>query len=81
MSVVINGFCDSRFQRLADIFETNFKDTGEVGASMAITREGETVVDLWGGSKTRTAVQRGKKTHWCWFFRPQSLQRRFVRSS
>ena len=51
MSVVINGFCDSRFQRLADIFETNFKDTVEVGASMAITREGETVVDLWGGLK------------------------------
>jgi CubicO group peptidase (beta-lactamase class C family) len=45
----INGFCDPRFERVATTFEQNFRERGEVGASVCITLEGEPVVDLWGG--------------------------------
>ena len=45
----INGFCDPRFERVVEEFERNFQQRGEVGASVCITLEGETMVDLWGG--------------------------------
>jgi CubicO group peptidase (beta-lactamase class C family) len=51
LSVEIKGFCDPRFQQLADIFQKNFDEGPEVGASLAVTREGEVVVDLWAGLK------------------------------
>src|SRR5438874_4606779 len=38
----INGFCDPRFERVAEEFERNFQQHGEVGASVCITLEGET---------------------------------------
>jgi len=41
---------DDRFVPLLDVFLENFKSRGEKGASLCITLEGETVVDLWGGS-------------------------------
>lgn len=43
------GFCDPKFQRVVDQFNCNFKERGEVGASVAIFVEGELVVNLWGG--------------------------------
>ena len=43
------GFCEDRFAAVADEFRRNFDERGEVGASVAITVGGETVVDLWGG--------------------------------
>jgi CubicO group peptidase (beta-lactamase class C family) len=46
----VAGFCDPRFERVADEFVKNFQERGEVGASVSITIEGERVVDLWGGS-------------------------------
>ena len=45
----INGFCDARFERVAEEFERSFQQLGEVGASVCITLEGETMVDMWGG--------------------------------
>src|SRR5258708_305757 len=45
----IAGFCDPRFERVAGEFARNFQERGEVGASVCITLDGETVVDLWGG--------------------------------
>ena len=45
----INGFCDPRFERVATEFERNFRERGEVGASVSVTFEGKSVVDLWGG--------------------------------
>lgn len=47
---VVAGFCDPRFERVAEEFVSNFQQRGEVGASVCITLEGQTVVDLWGGS-------------------------------
>ncbi|MFK7915987.1 MAG: serine hydrolase domain-containing protein [Pseudomonadales bacterium] len=47
----LRGHYDTRFQSLVDAFVRNFEVQGEVGASLCITLEGETVVDLWGGIK------------------------------
>jgi CubicO group peptidase (beta-lactamase class C family) len=46
----IQGTCEPRFERVRDEFERNFAERGEVGASVCVTLDGETVVDLWGGT-------------------------------
>src|SRR6266702_2432576 len=46
----VAGFYDSQFERVAGEFVRNFQERGEVGASVCIQVEGETFVDLWGGS-------------------------------
>jgi CubicO group peptidase (beta-lactamase class C family) len=45
----VQGHCDERFAGVADEFERNLAERGELGASVAVTVDGETVVDLWGG--------------------------------
>ncbi|HEY0525280.1 MAG TPA: serine hydrolase domain-containing protein [Stellaceae bacterium] len=45
----IEGVCAPAFAGVLDVFAENFAARGEVGASVAITIGGETVVDLWGG--------------------------------
>ncbi len=45
----IAGFCDPRFERVAQEFERNFQQRDELGASVCVTLEGERMVDLWGG--------------------------------
>lgn len=45
----INGFCDPKFEPVLMEFIDNFKNRNEVGASVCIKLEGETLVDLWGG--------------------------------
>ncbi|MEL6824983.1 MAG: serine hydrolase domain-containing protein [Pseudomonadota bacterium] len=49
----ISGRCDDRFMGVKAAFENNFNTQGEIGASVAITHEGDFVVDLWGGHLTR----------------------------
>lgn len=46
----IAGFCDPQFERVAEEFVQNFQKRGEIGASVCVTLEGKTVVDLWGGT-------------------------------
>ncbi len=57
MSVVIEGRADAAFSVLERAFRENFSQRGDVGASLALVRDGELVVDLWGGhldaAKTR----------------------------
>jgi CubicO group peptidase (beta-lactamase class C family) len=45
----VDGTCKKGFERLAETFQRNFADHGEVGASVCLTVGGQTVVDLWGG--------------------------------
>jgi CubicO group peptidase (beta-lactamase class C family) len=45
----IFGRCDARFEGVLEAFARNFDELGELGAAVAITHEGETAVDLWGG--------------------------------
>ena len=49
METPIHGKCDPRFAAVQAAFEKNFREHGDVGASVAITLNGEFVVDLWGG--------------------------------
>jgi len=49
----IQGTCDERFNGVREAFAANFteqSDPTDVGASVAITVDGELVVDLWGGT-------------------------------
>lgn len=48
-SGTVRGRCASKFERVLEEFVRNFEARGEMGASVALTHEGETVVDLWGG--------------------------------
>ena len=54
--VPIEGHCDPRFARVREIFETQVAKN-EVGAAIAFTLNGESVVDLWGGYATKDCAQ------------------------
>jgi CubicO group peptidase (beta-lactamase class C family) len=46
---LVHGHCDARFAAVRTAFEENFQGRDELGAAVAVTLDGETVVDLWGG--------------------------------
>ncbi len=47
----IQGYCDERFAPVRERFLVNFEEKGDQGGSVAISLEGEMVVDLWGGHR------------------------------
>ena len=47
----VSGSIHDDFSSVADAFVTNFAERGEVGATLSLTVEGETVLDLWGGAQ------------------------------
>src|SRR5262245_16199756 len=49
----VHGHCDPRFGTVREEFERNFRERGEVGASVCVTVGGRAVVDLWGGVADR----------------------------
>ena len=49
----IHGTCKPQFESVKAVFEENFEQRGDVGASVAVSLEGETVVDLWAGHRDR----------------------------
>ena len=53
----IHGTCDTRFGHVRDAFERNFTELGDVGASFAMTVEGEFVVDIWGGHRDAAGME------------------------
>lgn len=55
----IGGVCDARFAAVREAFVDNFAQ-GDIGASVAVTVDGELAVDLWGGhaDKARAAPWR-----------------------
>jgi CubicO group peptidase (beta-lactamase class C family) len=60
-TIDVQGICDARLHAVREVFAENFAQGREVGASVSITLNGETVVDLWGGSademQTRPWIQ------------------------
>lgn len=54
----IEGHCDARFQPVRDEFERNFRERGEIGASVCVLVDGKSVVDLWGGLADRHSGRR-----------------------
>ncbi|HUR77921.1 MAG TPA: serine hydrolase domain-containing protein [Acidimicrobiales bacterium] len=50
---LVFGEYDGRFASVVERFVDNFEDYDEVGASLCVTHEGETVIDVWGGAVDR----------------------------
>ena len=49
--VEVKGNCEEDFLLVQEAFEANFDSGEELGASAAVTVDGQPVVDLWAGSK------------------------------
>ena len=47
--VEINGSCDSRFNKVKDVLAQSIASGADIGASVSVCVDGETVVDIWGG--------------------------------
>jgi len=47
--IEIKGFCPPRFAAVKNAFEKNFREGKEIGASCAVTIDGEFVIDIWAG--------------------------------
>lgn len=45
----VEGFVAPGFEAVREAFARNFEQSGEVGAACAVYRDGEPIVDLWGG--------------------------------
>lgn len=66
--VSIDGYCDPAFRAVAEAFEENFSGRGELGASVALSVGGETVVDLWGGYRDAERQRRWERDTLCVVF-------------
>jgi CubicO group peptidase (beta-lactamase class C family) len=53
----IEGFVAPGFERVREAFEANFAAGREIGASYAVVRDGDVVVDLWGGFRDRARTR------------------------
>lgn len=51
---VVNGTVAPAFEAVRDEFEKNLAERGELGSSFCVTVDGETVVDIWGGTADET---------------------------
>jgi len=58
---LINGYCDTAFQKLKDVFESNFTDGEELGAACCVYVDGRKTVDLWGGHTDKNKTQTWEK--------------------
>lgn len=60
MVVDIHGECDPRFEQTREVLASSIAEGADLGASFAVTIEGEPVVDIWGGhlDETRTTPWR-----------------------
>ncbi len=59
MQVPISGDVKDGFEKVKNVFEENFTQRKEVGASCCVYYKGEKVVDLWGGFRDKA-----KKQYW-----------------
>ncbi|MGV9365286.1 serine hydrolase domain-containing protein [Amycolatopsis sp. NPDC003731] len=48
-TATVHGECAPGFEPVRKAFEENFRSRGELGAAFTAVRDGEVVVDLWGG--------------------------------
>jgi len=63
--VEIQGICEPRYEAVKDAFTKNFAEGMEVGASFAVTINGEYVIDIWGGYKDQEKTQPWEKDTIC----------------
>jgi len=45
----VEGVCDGRFSAMRDVLAANIESGADLGASVAVTLDGQPVVDIWGG--------------------------------
>ena len=60
MSIVdikVEGRCHTDFSLVEETFRENFAGRGEIGAAVCVYRDGEKVVDLWGGHRDETRTR------------------------
>jgi CubicO group peptidase (beta-lactamase class C family) len=57
VTIPISGTVAPQFARVRAAFENNFIEHGEPGAAVAVTLNGNPVVDIWGGWKDRAREQ------------------------
>ena len=68
-AVELGGQCDSRFDAVRGAFAANFdpdRPLADAGASVAVTIEGELVVDLWAGTVDTDGAGTGDGTAAPW---------------
>ena len=58
---MVDGYSDSKFDKLRAAFEKNFHDALDIGASLGVSLNGEVVVNLWGGYKDKDLKNRWKE--------------------
>src|SRR5262249_16356240 len=64
----VGGFVGPGFEGVGEEFKRNFTERGDLGAAFAAFRDGEPIVDLWGGvADRRTARPWGEGTMQCIF--------------
>ena len=49
ISTDVQGTSDDRFTRLGELLQASIDSDADLGASVAVTIDGEPVVDIWGG--------------------------------
>ncbi len=55
LTASVEGFCAPRFEPLRQLFGELIESGQELGASLAVTVDGEFALDLWGGLGRRGA--------------------------
>lgn len=55
----VDGTCEPRFEELRTLFQTSLDNGEDLGASVAVSIDGELAVDLWGGW-----TDESRSTHW-----------------
>ena len=53
---MVDGYSDSKFDKLRSAFEKNFHDGLDIGSSLGVSLNGEVVVNLWGGYKDLSLI-------------------------
>ncbi len=54
---IIHGEVAPGFENIREVFEQSFEEGGEIGASFSVARDGEFLVDLWGGYADRARTK------------------------
>lgn len=57
MVVEVEGYCDEKFANVRELFASNIEKDLDIGASFALTVDGEMVIDLWGGHLDEARTQ------------------------
>jgi CubicO group peptidase (beta-lactamase class C family) len=61
----VHGYCHPDFSAVRDAFAVNFAERGEIGSCVAVYRDGEKVVDLWGGWRDKERTERWTEETFC----------------